>query len=147
MPAPAASRKPMNFGRLLLLCMMLGLVAGGLAAAVSALELAEAPLINAATIMVMGVPMLRLCRTWWLSVDEGVREAHKFSWFWGGSVALIPVGAVALALVAIADGETSQYGLTPREAGMVLAGIAFSVTALLVGYGVCWAAWWRLRSR
>lgn len=148
MPAsPASSRKPLGFARTMGLCILLGLIAGGLAAALNAFNVANAPVLNAAAVFVIGVPMLWLCRSWWLGVDEGVREAHKFSWFWGGTVALVPIGAVALGLLAIADAEAPMYGVVPHDAGMILLGIGFTVTTLLVGYGVCWAAWWRLRSR
>jgi hypothetical protein len=145
--ATRSPRRAMGFGKVILLCVLLGLIGGGVGAVLSALGLAPEPPIHAAMVLVAGGLGLWLSRLWWLGVDEGVREAHQASWFWGGSTALIGVGAIAVALYSIAGGTGAQYGLTPAEAGMMLAGVTLTVVLLLVGYGVCWAGWWFTRGR
>jgi len=138
----------MGFVKLLLICGGMGLVAGGVAAMVGALGGASEPLTYAAATLIAGGIGLWLSWRWWVAVDEAVREAHKTSWFWGGSTAMILVGAVALALFGITQGDASQQlGVTREEAGLLLSGIVFTLTLMLAGYGVCWAGWWFLRSR
>src|SRR5690606_32033253 len=43
---------------------------------------------------ILGVPYVTL---WWKQADEGVREAHKWAWFWGGGSGLL--GGIVLGVV------------------------------------------------
>lgn len=143
-----AKPRPMNYLKLMLICVVVGLIGGGVAATASALGLLAMPLAYAGVMLVGGGVGLWLSWRWWVGVDEAVREAHKTSWFWGGSTALILVGAIALGFFGITQGDAAeQYGLTRREAGLLFAGMTLTVGLLITGYGVCWAGWWFTRSR
>lgn len=148
MATTSAKRRPIGFLKLLLICCGIGLVGGGVAAIAGDFGLMSAPLAYAAVTLIAGGVGLWLSWRWWIAVDEAVREAHKTSWFWGGSTAMILVGAIALALFGITQGDAvEQLGVTREEAGLILSGIVLTLTMLLAGYGVCWAGWWLIRSR
>ena len=145
---PTARRRRASFPRVMLICIGLGALAGAASALLGALGLVSEPLAYGLAVLAAGVGALWFSLRWWQAVDEGVREAHKTSWFWGGSTGMLVVGAAALALYGIAQGEpAAQYGVTREEAGLLLTGIVFTIVTLLVGYGVCWAGWWISRSR
>jgi len=127
--------------------MGLGLVFGIGASLVDAFGPEVSPLAFGGGILTLGVITLWLSYRWWVGVDEAVREAHKFSWFWGGSAGLVIVIAIAVALAQIAGGSVGQLGLSPTEAGLIATGISITVGLMLIGYGLCWAGWWLLRSR
>jgi hypothetical protein len=84
---------------------------------------------------------------WWGSIDEAVREAHKSSWYWGGSAGLVLV-VVAFHLLHFLDPATplDSFAMIPGDAGLILTGIAFTAGVQLVGYLLFWAGWW-LRHR
>ncbi len=145
MPAPKSAKRSANTGRLLGLSLVVGLLAGGVAAAVSHLTPIPAPIANAGAMLIVGALGLWWSRNWWLSVDEGVREAHKFGWFWGGSAGLLVSGAIALGLQGLADSGVAQFGIAPRDAGLVAMGAFITLTLMIVGYGVGWAGWWIAR--
>lgn len=148
MNATAAPRRKLGFGKAFLACMGIGLVGGGVIGAADALGLGGQPLLYGGGVLIVGLVCMVLSLRWWRDADEAVREAHKFSWFWGGSVALMPIGAAALALYGISRGTVDgAFGLTVAEAGLILTGIVGTVTTLFVGYGLCWAGWWLVRSR
>lgn len=143
-----ARRRRASFSRVLLICAGLGAIAGGASALLGALGLVVEPLAYGVAVLAAGAAALWFSLRWWQAVDEGVREAHKTSWFWGGSAGLVVVGAAALALFGVTQGAAAgQFGVTPQEAGLLLTGIVFTVVTLLVGYGICWAGWWFTRSR
>ncbi len=77
---------------------------------------------------------------WWRRADEAVREAHKWAWYWGGSVGMcVGLGAVMLANI---------YGRdAPIPDGMSMAdvlsvGAMITLAPMLIGYLVAWIAWW-----
>jgi hypothetical protein len=145
---PSTRRRRADFGRVMLICAGLGAIAGAAAALLGALGLVAEPLAYGLAVLTAGVAALWFSYRWWQAVDEAVREAHKTSWFWGGSAGLVVVGAAALALYGVTQGDAAeQFGVTHQEAGLLLAGILFTVVTLLVGYGICWAGWWFTRSR
>jgi len=82
---------------------------------------------------------------WWRAVDEATREAHKWSWYWGGTTGLC-VGAVLFVLVnsfpravdAALDGA-----LSPAHA--LMAGMAVLAVLQVVGYALFWGGWWLAR--
>ena len=81
-------------------------------------------------------------------IDEAAREAHKASWFYGGSGGLAVGGvfiilastppAARLTLPAWFDGRTdpAAYAATGAVGLMAL---------MLIGYGVVWGWWWLAR--
>ncbi len=145
---PSDRRRRASFGRTMLICVGLGALTGAAAALLGAFGLVAEPLAYGAAILVAGLVALWFSLRWWRAVDEAVREAHKTSWFWGASAGLVVVGGVAMALYGVTQGQgDGAFGFTPREAGLVLTGIAFTVVTLFVGYGLCWAGWWLQRSR
>jgi hypothetical protein len=144
----SAPRRKFGYGKTFLACIGVGLVVGGVIGLAEALGLRGAPTAYAGGVLLVGLVAMALSLRWWRDADEAVREAHKFSWFWGCSFALVPVGAVAVALYSIGNGAPEgAWGLTAAEAGLVLAGIVGTVLTLLAGYGLCWAGWWLVRSR
>ena len=79
---------------------------------------------------------------YWRALDEVAREAHKWSWYWGGSAgmglafALLMVKGIGLASYFPAD--ASPYKL------MTYGGIVVVIGQLL-GANVAWVAWWLSR--
>ncbi|MFZ4607062.1 MAG: hypothetical protein ACOYM5_12470 [Caulobacter sp.] len=143
-----ARRKRVTLAGVFLAAIGLGAVAGGAAGVLGALGLVARPPAYAVAVLLAGFGALWFSFGWWKQTDEAVREAHKTSWFWGGSAGLVVVGAIAVALFGITEGMVGgQYGLTRQDAGMVLAGIVLTVVLMLIGYGICWAGWWFTRSR
>jgi len=85
---------------------------------------------------------------WWDALDEASQEAHKFAWFWGGSVGLVVAGLVLMAIPAVRPlGDAIQHvsvslpGWRPGPAGF-LVGVLFTVLLLLGSYSVVWVGWW-----
>ncbi len=147
MTNPAPAHRPPSFVKLMLTCVGLGLVVGAAGGLADGLGIAVSPLAFGGAVLALGVATLWLSARWWAGVDEAVREAHKFSWFWGGSAGMVVVGALAISLLRVARGSVDAFGLTPAEAGMFVNGVGFTLALMLVGYGVCWAGWWIVRNR
>lgn len=147
MPTQSPARRRPSFIKLLLTCAVIGAVMGAAGGLADGLGLTVPLVVSSAAVLVLGVLILWLSARWWVGVDEAVREAHKFSWFWGGSAGMVVVGAVALPLLRIANGSVAQLGLTPAEAEMFVTGVGFTLAVMLVGYGLCWAGWWISRNR
>lgn len=125
-----------------------GLPVSIIGALVIGFDLAPGTVVYAAMGLVLGAVAMGLSWRWWAKADEAVREAHKTSWYWGGSVGLVVVSVIAMPLFAIsADFAPAAAGLTRGEAGFMLAGIILTVVLLLLGYIVCWAGWWLSRGR
>ena len=80
--------------------------------------------------------------------DEAAREAHKASWFYGGTGGLAVGGvfiilastppAARLTLPAWFDGRTDP-------AAYAATGAVGLMTLMLIGYGVVWGWWWLAR--
>lgn len=140
--ASKSNKRHANTGRLLVLSLVVGMLAGGVAAVLGHVTAIPAWLLHSAAVLIVGALGLKACRDWWLNVDEGVREAHKFGWFWGGSAGLLLACAVGLGLQAIGDGSVAQLGIEPRDARLVFTGMVLAIGFMLVGYLVCWAGWW-----
>ncbi len=82
---------------------------------------------------------------WMKSIDEAAQEAHKWSWYWGGSVGLaagmvlifvgsLPMGA-SLQVVSWFDGRTDP-------AAYMATGAVAIVGLMMIGYLLAWALWW-----
>lgn len=126
----------------------LSVLAGGAAAIAATLGLAPLAIATASAVLVAGLAGFVLTGRWWTRADEAVREAHKSSWYWGGSTGLLVAGSIAAALAEVALGEGGgQFGLSRAEAGLIVVGAAMTAALMLLGYGLFWAIWWLRRSR
>lgn len=80
---------------------------------------------------------------WWRNIDEAAREAHKWSWYWGGSVGL--GGVLVLFLLSLMSGGAFGHGwiIANGFGGHELAlGMAAGVLLPVGGYVVAWGIWW-----
>jgi hypothetical protein len=80
---------------------------------------------------------------YWRRLDEAAKEAHKFAWYWGGTMGLL-VAFVTFAAITASGGElitTGLHGHTTPEAFVAL-GVIGVLAPQLVGYAVAWAGWW-----
>lgn len=81
---------------------------------------------------------------WMKSIDEAAQEAHKWSWYWGGSAGL----AVAMAAYFVSFLPEARNWDVPTLSGRsdpisyVVTGGLGVVLLLLIGYTVAWAFWW-----
>lgn len=95
------------------------------------------PLALAATVLlnlvVMGGAVL-IGIWWWRDIDEAAREAHKWAWWWGGSVGLAAGGVIYL------TGVSRGFGSSDLGDGVVL-----MLGAQLLGYAIAWGVWWLQR--
>lgn len=97
------------------------------------------------TLVALGVWMTAM---YWRRIDEAAREAHKWAWFWGGNVALLPLILGFFFLLERPDlGAPLWPGLEATPSGYAVTGGLIVVFALLVGYGLAWLYWWLWKSR
>ena len=84
---------------------------------------------------------------WMKSIDEAAQEAHKWSWYWGGSAGMA-VAMVGYLLSFLPESSTWQLptltGRTDPMAYAVTGGLAV-VLLMMAGYLVAWALWWLKR--
>lgn len=82
---------------------------------------------------------------WMSSIDEAAQEAHKWSWFWGGSSGMA-VGGVFVILAALPQAATinipAWYSDRTDPAAYAATGAFAMLTLMLIGYAVAWAWWW-----
>ncbi len=76
----------------------------------------------------------------WRGLDEAAQEAHKWAWFWGGSLGMAPavlITAVPSVSLGLAErlGYRSPGDLVQFGAGAVLA-------FMIAGYFIAWGLWW-----
>lgn len=79
---------------------------------------------------------------WWRRVDEAAREAHKWSWFWGGSCGMA-VGLVCLLTVSMRGADLplpAWLGETPQD--LLVSGMMAILAFQVVGYLIAWTWWW-----
>ena len=98
MTTQSRPRRRQSFVQLLLVCMLIGAGIGVVSGLLEGLGLAVPPVVSGLVVLAVGGLVLWLSARWWIVADEAVREAHKFSWFWGGSAGMVLVGAVAVPL-------------------------------------------------
>lgn len=84
---------------------------------------------------------------WMHGIDELAQRAHYVAWYWGGSMALAVLVFVYLAAPALAplvDFEMLARWVSPAggEAAVFSAGVFFSLTTLVLGYGLWWLVFW-----
>lgn len=129
--------RPPSVARMLLFAVGLGLVAGaGLGAARA--WLGPSPWVTATGLAAVFVVLSIVVLPAWSRVDEAVRTAHQWAWFWGGSAGLM--AAVVLAPFVLDAPEALSTEATAAAAGGM--GV---ILLQLVGYGVAWAIWWLRR--
>ena len=134
-----------RFWVLLGACMALG---GGLAAA-QALMFGEGaappPALTGAMLLVVFAGVLLGSWWWWVRADEAAREAHKWSWYWGGSVGMT-LGLFGLLILNLHEPDAPPPpGVSYSDA--LLTGAVAILFLMVLGYGVAWAAWWITKRR
>ncbi|NEX93016.1 hypothetical protein [Caulobacter sp. 17J65-9] len=88
---------------------------------------------------------LKYCVQWWRTVDEAAREAHKFAWYWGGSLGLGVAGGLAIVLQRTPSTPLRDLAPLHGDAGLFATGVLACIVCQSVGYGVAWAGWWLAR--
>ena len=118
------------------------LLAAGVLVGILLEEAALSPPLRALAILSL-VPVLGLaCLLYWRRIDEAAREAHKFAWYWGGSLGL----AIASAVMVIVQRSNLPFLPTDMPAGELVAfGITLCMVAQVLCYGVVWVWWWLAR--
>lgn len=125
-----------------------GVIAGGAIAVFESQGLRLPPTIAGLAAIGVGGAVMLWSRGWWARVDEGVREAHKTSWYWGGSLGMVLVGALAAMLLVDRSGQAlNRFAAVPGDGGLILTGMLITVGLQLACYGLFWAGWWFTRSR
>lgn len=136
----------MSYAKVMGLCLLVGLAVGMIAGLINAFG---GPAAGGLRIALMGLTLtfvLGITLVWWRGADEAVREAHKWAWYWGGTVG-IAVGMVVFGLLSWRGVAFTLPPLTQDgPAGYVMTGMALILGLELVGYLVAWAIWW-LRHR
>jgi hypothetical protein len=124
---------------------------GALLAIFGSMSQDAGPLVIALMVaIVIGLCALALWLTamYWRRIDEAAREAHKWAWFWGGNIALLPAVMGFVLLMERPDLGTPLWpGLDPTPAHYVVTGGILVVFLLLIGYGLAWVGWWLWKGR
>ena len=85
---------------------------------------------------------------WMRSIDEAAQEAHKWSWYWGGSCGMA-VGAVIGLMAMLPQAATVTLPtLWPDRAdaaAYMATGAALMALVMTAGYTVAWGLWWLRR--
>ena len=85
---------------------------------------------------------------YWRRLDEAAREAHKWAWFWGGNVALVPLVAGFAVLTANPGMAVPVLvGSQATPAAYLASGGMIVVLTLVAGYTMAWLYWWLWKSR
>ena len=101
-------------------------------------------------LVVTGLSALAVWLTskYWGRIDEAAREAHKWAWFWGGNIALVPVMVGFVTLLQRPDlGAPLWPGFPPEPAYYVATGGLIVVFLLMIGYILAWIGWWLWKGR
>ncbi len=110
---------------------------------------------------VIGLPVAILATLWagamvtihWKRLDEAARQAHRWAWYWGGSLGLA-AGFLATAIALKAPGGLGWIaGLAapflaanqPAEQAYLFAGIVLTVITQMLGFLLAWVWWWARR--
>jgi hypothetical protein len=77
---------------------------------------------------------------YWRRLDEAAQEAHKWAWYWGGSLGLAPAAFVAFAPeLGVGLGRRLGYETGPE---LFQFGVVGVVAFMLIGYLAAWGLWW-----
>ena len=93
----------------------------------------------------IAVAVLPITIIWWRKTDEGVREAHKWAWFWGGSLGMLAALMLIMLDANFGRGGVASLGVVFGTSD-VETGALVTVTATGIGYMLAWGLWW-LRHR
>ncbi len=91
------------------------------------------------------IVLLPICCYYWRRLDETAREAHKFAWYWGSSVAILAIVFVfAIAMFGVgAAGEMPAFFPEDKSSeDAFVEGAIFVFMSQVVAYGVLWIVWW-----
>lgn len=92
--------------------------------------------------------MIWLSAKYWGRIDEAAREAHKWAWFWGANIALLPALIGFILLVERPDIEAPLWpGFDATPAHYVATGGLIVIGLLGIGYGLAWLGWWFWKGR
>lgn len=134
------SERPLaRYGVVMGVCVLAGMIAGGVSAAFGDSGPLAVPIVAATVALAMGVGIW-VCARWWRGLDEAAQEAHKWAWYWGSTFGG-SLGAVALFTLAYG----AEASLTADPQDLLLGGAAIIGVAQMIGYGVAWAIWWQRR--
>lgn len=134
-----------RFWILLALTLVFGIVTGGVYGWLDETGALPGPLMSAVILFVLFGLLIAATVWWWIRADEAVREAHKWAWYWGGSIGMC-VGMGAL-LLAYAYGGEAPAPAGVSYGALLFAGAALVLAPMLIGYGVAWFAWWISKGR
>ncbi|MGH7028735.1 hypothetical protein [Brevundimonas sp.] len=133
---------------------MIGMIVGtlvlGLLGGMGSVFLSELPgqvglILTVVVLSLLMAGTLWICGWWWRRLDEAAREAHKWSWFWGGTCGMA-VGAIGLLTLSFRGAEIALpawVGETPHD--LLVSGMTAILTFQLAGYLIAWAWWWLAR--
>lgn len=105
------------------------------------------------TMVLLGLAMLWamvLVIYHWKRLDEAARSAHRWAWYWGGSIGLAAAMIFGAASLTWPDLQTAFASLaqkfdgpnrTPEQAYLFL-GVAFTGFAQGIGFLGAWFYWW-----
>ena len=123
-------------------CALVVAVAAGFVGVLTPVGLAG--LVTTAVVMPITMSIvLAICVVWWRRLDEAAREAHKWAWWWGGTVGTAMAGVFLVMVTTFKDGE-AVLPIAPPADLIFLGGVGV-LFCQAVGYGVAWAAWWLQR--
>ena len=124
---------------------------GAVLAVFSAMSREAGPVLIAAMVLVVvGLSALAVWLTtkYWSRIDEAAREAHKWAWFWGGNIAIVPAVLGFVLLVERPDlGTPLLPGFEPTPAHYVATGGLLVLLLLMAGYVIAWVGWWLWKGR
>lgn len=126
------------------LALVLGVVTGSGYSVLEHFGLQPGPLTGALVMMVVFGLVIAGTIWWWIKADEAVREAHKWAWYWGGSIGMT-VGIAVLVLNGMYGGALLPPDVSQDVA--MTAGACLVLAPMLIGYGVAWFAWWISKGR
>lgn len=81
---------------------------------------------------------------YWRRLDEAAREAHKWAWYWGGSLGMLP-GLLLPFTGRLGPDVAERLGFVEAHELMHFGAMAV-LTSMIAGYTVAWLVWW-LRKR
>jgi hypothetical protein len=81
----------------------------------------------------------------WRALDEVARDAHKTSWYWGGSFGLLIAFLAYIAADKVNPDLLVTLARGSEPTDFIGLGLLVTIMAQLVGYLIVWAGWWFVR--